>query len=162
MQKNSFLISLLLFFLPLPTVADALNGKVINITDGNTIHILDDSGIKHKIRLAGIDAPGKGQDFGTNSRQHLGSLIHGKEVLVEFIKRDRKGRIVGTVFFEDYGDVNLEMVRAGMAWWFWKYRNEQSTVDQLLYEHAQRKARSERRGLWSHPHPMPPWEWRNR
>ena len=39
--------------------ADTLLGKVINVADGDTITVLDDTHTQHKIRLAGIDAPEK-------------------------------------------------------------------------------------------------------
>ena len=41
--------------LTLPIWADTLTGKVIKITDGDTVHVLQDNHIKEKIRLAGID-----------------------------------------------------------------------------------------------------------
>ncbi|MGA7982360.1 MAG: thermonuclease family protein [Chromatiaceae bacterium] len=67
---------------------------------------------------------------------------------------------------EKHGDVPqeifLRMVRAGLAWWYRKYANEQSPADRLLYEDAENKARAERRGLWTDPDPVPPWEWRHR
>ena len=41
--------------------ADTLLGKVINVADGDTITVLDDTNTQHKIRLTGIDAPEKRQ-----------------------------------------------------------------------------------------------------
>lgn len=38
-------------------MADTMEGKVVGVSDGDTITILDSSNIQHKIRLAGIDAP---------------------------------------------------------------------------------------------------------
>jgi endonuclease YncB( thermonuclease family) len=52
-------------------------------------------------------------------------------------------------------------VRKGLCWWYRKYADEQSAVDRVLYEDAERQARRKRRGLWSDPNPVPPWEWRN-
>jgi len=42
-------------FLPLTAFADTLSGKVVKITDGDTLYILDANYEQHKIRLAGID-----------------------------------------------------------------------------------------------------------
>ncbi len=47
----------LLAFLSLPASADTLTGKVVKITDGDTLYVLDANYKEHKIRLAGIDAP---------------------------------------------------------------------------------------------------------
>jgi endonuclease YncB( thermonuclease family) len=39
----------------------ALTGKVISITDGDTIAIVDSKNVSYKIRLTGIDAPERNQ-----------------------------------------------------------------------------------------------------
>ncbi len=46
-----------LVFLSLTTFANSLTGKVVKITDGDTLYVLDANYKDHKIRLAGIDAP---------------------------------------------------------------------------------------------------------
>jgi endonuclease YncB( thermonuclease family) len=93
-----------------------------------------------KIRLAGIDAPERKQAYGLASRKHLGSIVAGKQVTVEYRKRDRHGRIVGKVLLYavyhtdiDGIDVCLEQVKAGFAWHYKKYQHEQSREDQRLY-----------------------------
>jgi len=45
--------------------------RVVALSDGDTITILDTAKVQHKIRLAGIDAPEKGQAFGERSKQNL-------------------------------------------------------------------------------------------
>ncbi len=75
--------------------ADSLTGKVVKITDGDTLYVLDANYQEHKIRLAGIDAPERRQAYGLASRKHLASIVAGKQVRVEYQKRDRYGRIVG-------------------------------------------------------------------
>ena len=57
--------------------ADTLLGKVINVVDGDTITVLDDTNIQHKIRLAGIDAPENRQAFGNISKQSLVDMVAG-------------------------------------------------------------------------------------
>src|SRR5215470_8954214 len=55
-----------------PTVAadppHSFEAKVVKIADGDTITVLLDK-TQHKIRLEGIDAPEKGQAYGTKARQ---------------------------------------------------------------------------------------------
>jgi micrococcal nuclease len=141
----------------LTAMADTLSGRVV---DGDTVVVLDTDKVQHKIRMAGIDAAESGQDWGTRAKQHLSSLIGGKDVLVETQKQDKYGRTVGKIIADDQ-DVNLAMVRAGLAWWYKKYSREQSAPDRLLYEAAETAAREARVGLWADPNPIPPWDWRH-
>jgi len=139
--------------------ADTLTGKVVRVVDGDTLYVLDADKTQHKIRLAGIDAPEQGQPFGTKAKEALLDLVAGKVVDVDWQKRDRYKRIVGKVI-HDGRDVNLAMVRSGLAWWYRKYADEQSRADRQIYEAAEDRARAERQGLWADPAPVPPWEWR--
>lgn len=42
-----------------------------------------------------------------------------------------------------------------MGWWYRKYAPGDTVLAQL-----EAQARQERRGLWSQPAPLPPWDWR--
>ncbi len=151
--------SVFFVFLSLTTFADTLTGKVVKITDGDTLYVLDTNYKEHKIRLAGIDAPERKQAYGLASRKHLASIVTGKQVTIEYQKWDRYGCIVGKVWIDGV-DACLEQVRAGFAWHYKKYQHEQSTEDQGLYADAENKARNERLGLWRENNPIPPWEYR--
>ncbi len=148
-----------LVFVSLAAFADTLTGKVVKITDGDTLYVLDANYEQHKIRLAGIDAPERKQAYGLASRKHLLSIVAGKQVTVEYQKRDRYRRIIGKVLVDGI-DVCLEQVKAGLAWHYKKYQHEQSPEDQRLYADAEHKARNERLGLWRENNPNPPWEYR--
>ncbi len=124
----------------------ALSGKVVSIADGDTLTILDATNTQHRIRLTGIDAPESRQAFGTRSRQHLADLVFGKGVTVEYDKRDRYGRTLGKVLIEGR-DANLEQIKAGMAWHYKFYENEQLPEDRKTYAEAEREARAAKRGL---------------
>jgi endonuclease YncB( thermonuclease family) len=132
---------------------------VVRVSEGDTIVVLDAGNAQYKIRLTGIDAPERGQAFGTRSRDHLSDLIAGKFVVVEYEKRDRYERILGKVLLSG-NDMNLEQIRAGLAWHYKKYQNEQTTADKVAYSDAEREARMAKRGLWQDANPMPPWEYR--
>jgi endonuclease YncB( thermonuclease family) len=116
-----------------------LSGKVVAISDGDTLTVLDESKTQHKIRLAGIDAPEKAQAFGNNR--------------VEVIDVDRYKREVGRIYLGERF-VNMEMVRDGFAWRYVQYDKPGE------FTAAEANARHNRRGLWTDPHPTPPWEWR--
>jgi endonuclease YncB( thermonuclease family) len=134
--------------------ANTLTGRVERVTDGYTIVILDSANAQHKIRLQGIDAPERGQAFGTKSKDHLSDSVAGKFVVVEYDKRDRYERILGKVLLSNQ-DVNLEQIKAGFAWHYKKYQDDQSTVDREKYSDAEQDARLGKRGLWRDPEPMP-------
>lgn len=115
----------LLLFLALPISAGELESRVVSVADGDTITILDASKSQHRIRLSGIDAPEQGQAFSKRSKENLSRWAFNRDVVVEWNKKDRYGRLVGKVLVDGH-DVNLEQVRAGLAWWCRFYANEQT------------------------------------
>lgn len=151
---------LLLFLAPNTSFADALNCpcKVVKVTDGDTVHVLDQAKKRHRVRLGGIDAPEKKQAFGNKSKQNLVAMVAGQFIEVEFEKQDKYGRIIGKLL-KDGQDVNLKQVKQGFAWHYKHYQKEQSKLDQALYDAAEVEARKKRIGLWSVP-AVPPWEYR--
>ncbi|HLO63481.1 MAG TPA: thermonuclease family protein [Azonexus sp.] len=155
-----FRAALVAFLLVVSAHAETLSGRVVGITDGDTLTVLDANHQQHKIRLAGIDAPEHDQAFGERAKHNLAALAFNKDVAVNWRKVHRK-RLIGRVV-ADGVDVSLEQVKAGMAWWYEKYRKEQSALDRRLYGQAEHDAKTHRVGLWSDPDPIPPWEWRHR
>ncbi len=99
--------------------------------------------------------------FGIRSRQQLADLVFRQQVVVEWSKRDRYGRIVGKVFVGDR-DACFEQVTAGLAWHYKAYQREQSPKDQAAYAAAEDAARKKRTGLWQDPTPIAPWDHRQR
>jgi len=148
---------ILLLFIAFARTAFAViyTGKVIGISDGDTIKILVNQ-TQHKVRLAEIDTPENGQPYGKKAKQALSKLVFGKTVKVEQKDIDRYGRIVGRVYVDSF-DVNAEMIRGGHGWVYRKY-----ATDQTLYV-MEGDAKRNRRGLWALPEAqrVPPWEWRH-
>jgi endonuclease YncB( thermonuclease family) len=148
----------LAFFLALATPAmagETAEGTVVGIIDGDTIDVLHRNK-PNRIRLHGIDCPEKRQDFGTQAKQLASDLAFGKAVSVERVADDRRtGRTVAVVTLPDGRILNHELVKAGLAWWDPKYAPRDTKLRSLEDE-----ARAEKRGLWSHPTPIPPWEFR--
>jgi micrococcal nuclease len=133
----------------------SLTGKVIKVADGDTITVLVPNKDWVKVRLEGIDAPEKSQEFGEASRLALSALVAGKIVNVFSTGKDRYGRTLGWIEVDGI-DVNRRMVADGWAWQFTKY-NSESKLAQL-----QQDAKQSRKGLWKAPNPpMPPWEYRD-
>lgn len=146
-------------FFCLAAHAETLIGRVVGVSDGDTVKILDETNRQWKIRLMGIDAPEKKQAFGQRSKSNLSDLVFNKTVSVEYSKRDKYGRTVGKILVNGL-DANLEQVKAGMAWHYKQYEREQSQHDRQAYSNAEVRARSERLGLWNDALPTPPWAWR--
>ncbi|MFN2576693.1 MAG: thermonuclease family protein [Pyrinomonadaceae bacterium] len=134
-------------------------GRVVRIADGDTITVLDATKTEYRIRLQGIDAPEWHQAFGNRSKKNLSDMIFNKDVTVIYEKTDRYGRMVGKVLFEGK-DINLEQVKAGMAWHYKEYEREQSSEDRDLYARAEDEARGARHGLWVDANPIEPGEFR--
>ena len=82
--------------------------------------------VEHKVRLTGIDAPERGQPFGTVSTKNLNRKVAGKQVRVESTKSDRCGRILDKVWVQPSDcptcgktlNSNHAQILAGMAWWY--------------------------------------------
>jgi endonuclease YncB( thermonuclease family) len=138
-----------------PAAADTLQGRVVAISDGDTLTVLDGKRRQTRVRLFGIDTPERRQPYGSRAKQALSRLAFGKEVRVEVVDKDRWGRTVGRVY-AGRTDVNAEMVREGAAWVHRRYSDD----PELLRLEAE--ARRARRGLWLLPEAActPPWEWR--
>ena len=169
-QPRVLLILLGFLMPPLSALSESLHGRVIGVSDGDTITVLDVDHQQHKIRLSGIDAPEKAQAFGQRSKENLSHLVFNRDVAVEWRKKDRYGRTVGKVMVADSAcreascpkvlDACHAQVLAGMAWWYRQYAGEQEPGDASRYELAEQEARARRLGLWTDSHPTPPWEWR--
>jgi endonuclease YncB( thermonuclease family) len=88
--------------------------KVVKVTDGDTVNVLDQTKVLYKIRLGGIDAPERKQAFGRKSTENLASYVAGEYIEVEYDKRDRYGRIIAKLL-KDGRDINLLQVKDGFA-----------------------------------------------
>ncbi len=135
--------------------AAELSGKVVAVSDGDTITVLSNS-LENRIRLADIDCPEKRQPFGQKAKSLCSELCFGKEVKVSYSKKDRYERIIGSVELPDGRNLNQELLKAGMAWCYTKYCNDETMV------RLEKGARDARVGLWADSDAIPPWEWRNR
>jgi endonuclease YncB( thermonuclease family) len=144
---------------------------VVGVSDGDTITArCGEPGAYEQIRvrLAGIDAPEKGQPFGERAKQAMSDLTFGRQARLECHKTDRYGRSVCNVWVAPASatsgpltlDAGLAMVTAGMAWWYRAYSSEQTPDARGQYEFAETEARARRAGLWADSDPVAPWEWR--
>lgn len=140
-------VSLLVFLV----CASGFRGVVVSVTDGDTIKVKHGETLE-VIRLDGIDAPEKLQEYGPEAREALSGLILNKEVEISPVTKDRYGRTVARVDYN--GSVNEFLVQSGNAWWFRKYARKNSKLALLEAD-----ARLNKRGLWA-KEAVAPWEFR--
>jgi len=134
------------------TFAPPFEAKVIAVHDGDTITVRTDETIK--IRINGIDAPELKQPFGQASKQAMSGLVFGQTVTVKPDKKDRYGRLLARVEIGGK-DTSLTMVELGMAHWYEAYAKHDTQL-----QSAQTQAKTARRGLWSDPKAVAPWDFR--
>ena len=128
---------------------------MIRIVDGDTIDVMH-NGHPHRIRLAGIDAPERKQAFGSRAREFVGQQVFGRTVTFRSSGSDPYRRTLGEVILADGRSLNRELVANGLAWHYKRF-----SADRELAR-LENEARAARRGLWSDPNPIPPWEFRRR
>jgi endonuclease YncB( thermonuclease family) len=138
------------------TYAQEFTVRVVGISDGDTFTAINRDNLQLKIRIYGIDAPEKGQDFGNKAKEILSDYVYGKNIVIDVQSRDSWGRYVSYVFTPDGKDVSLLMLKAGMAWHFKKYDSTEE------YAKAEEQARKAKTGLWSMADPVAPWDYRSK
>ena len=109
----------LLFVLALPCLGQdltAFTGRVSAVSVGDAMTVVDNANREHKVRLAGIDAPETGQEYGAAAKNFLIGLVLNQPVTVVSRRRDDDGRLVAQVFLLGR-DVSYSMLWAGLAWY---------------------------------------------
>lgn len=129
-----------------------LAGTVTSVIDGDTIKVQVPAG-PTIVRLAHIDAPESYQPGGGAATRALHGRLLTQEVSLQVVERQGEDRVVAVVLLGDE-NVNAWMVKQGYAWAF---RAASLDASYCAWEDA---ARSLRRGLWSAPEWVAPWDWR--
>ena len=182
MNKIFFIAAALLCF-SAGAAEQWLDGRIVGVTDGDTVTLLDADLRQHEIRLAGIDAPEtscharkpshldeqcveRSQPFGHTAKKNLTKLVYGKDVRLLLQQEGNKngssyGRKIGTIFVDGV-DANLDQVQHGLAWHYTKYaKRYQSPESFRTYAVAERNAQENKSGLWNNENSIPPWDYRN-
>lgn len=136
-----------------PPRSTEFSGRVVRVRDGDSLVVLGE-GAPVEVRLDGVDAPELVQAFGGRAKRCVAELAFGKPVRLEIRGRDKYDRELAEVFLADGRSLNRELVSAGCAWWFRRYSTDRDLEAREL------QARTERRGLWADPDPVPPWDFR--
>ena len=88
------LLALITLATAAPQEGDTILGKCVSVTDADTISLLSDKSV-YKIRLSGIDAPERGQEYSSKATAALTAKIKGKQVTVDVAGYDKYRRMLG-------------------------------------------------------------------
>lgn len=125
--------------------------RVVDVFDGDTL-ITSRDGRAEIIRLSGIDCPEKDQPFGFAAKDFASTMVQGKTVKVIPVESKRQHKRF-KVYIGDKS-LNEELLKAGLAW-----HNLGLSSDPELAE-MEKRAKHDKKGLWSGANPVPPWEFR--
>jgi len=159
MKTTKFIISAILAMASAAANAEAIEGMIVGVSDGDTVTLLTAQRQQVKIRVQGIDAPEKSQAFGTVSRQSMAKMVFQKNVQAQCSSTDRYGRKICVIYLNGV-DAGLQLVSQGLAWHYKQYAKEQSPRDRATYAYAEENARAQRAGLWTEQNPISPWDFR--
>lgn len=120
--------------------------EVVNVYDGDSLDVLGSNGKKIKLRLYGIDAPEKGQNFSQSAKVFLEDTVKDKLYSLDVRYKDKYGRYVAVLFDENGIALQEDLIRNGFAWVY-----PQFCEDIILcvgWQHVQEEAVNSRQGLW--------------
>lgn len=145
---------LLLFGIPVLAQGQSYVGKGHRVLDGDTIHLLRETGQIVRVELYGVDAPERGQPFADAATRAVRAAVFRTEVRAREKASGPDGR---SFFVVQVGDhvLNEHLLRNGLAWW-----DRQQAPRSDRYRRLEQRARTAERGLWARPEPVPPWTWR--
>lgn len=127
--------------------------QILKVKDGDTFDYLDCNGEIHTVRMAGIDTPEKGQPFANKAKEKLSTLLKSGKITMLRTGSGNHHRLAMEVFVDGI-DVNLELVKCGLAW------REPRFDKSGKYIQAEAEAKRAKIGLWSDPTSVAPWEYR--
>lgn len=78
-------------------IVETFTARVIGLTDGDTIKVLNDSNEQIKVRLDCIDCPELDQPHGKKAKQATSELVFGRTVEILSTGNDRYGRVLAFV-----------------------------------------------------------------
>ncbi|MBL7649092.1 MAG: thermonuclease family protein [Candidatus Hydrogenedentes bacterium] len=107
------------------------------------------------IRLYGVACPVAGQPLADGATSRVLEAAMESTVTVELVGQDTAGTPVARVTLPDGRSLNEDLVRQGLAWW-----DAPNTPEARGFQRAATEAISAKRGLWSTPAPLAPWDYR--
>ena len=153
-------IGILLALLSFCAEADVVTGRVVNVSSGDTLMIVDRTNLRHKIHLLGVAAPDILQDFGQTSRTGLSATAFNQQVQASCRVQDQMHHKL-CIVYQGGLDIGLKQLREGMAWANPAHDKYLSVQERSIYQQGEFFAKIHRGGLWNSKNPTPPWMFRN-
>ena len=152
---------------PTPDNPDAHSSRAVpvwvtSVPDGDSLWVVRhpnavDSALP--VRLFGIDAPERDQDFGREAQEALWRLVwRTKGLRMEVVDVDHYHRLVALLYHQSAGrhrSINRILIEQGHARWYSRFGGEE-----FGFAAAEDLARSNRRGFWKRGQEMAPWDYR--
>lgn len=170
------IMTLIIFFLTVwPATLAAQNADqtmfgyhTVSVLDGDTF-IATDGNIKFRVRMAGLDAPERGEAYGKVATYRLKTLTQNKEVQITPVGKgyDRYGRVLGIVTIAG-NDIALQMIKEGLAFYYrptckdYPTDKDKYNYDPRIYVEAEQSARQAKKNMWSREKVTYPCEYRRR
>lgn len=159
----------------------AFSGIVTNVGDGDGFKVFhvpfmrtasySRGSPRLSVRLAGVDAPevrffnAPAQPVSKEAKEYLKAMVLNKRVRIKVLSIDMYRRILAIVYVRrgwfTWGNVNVQMVRAGMACVYVGRGAEYGECHAQLMN-AERKAKSEKVGIWKDRHVVLPMEYKKK
>ena len=99
-MKIKQILFIFLLLHPLLLMGQEIRGKITYVSDGDTYHFVSDE-TKLRIRLSEVDCPETLQEFGLEAKEFVVNRILNKKVLIKVKERDRYGRYVAHIIYDD-------------------------------------------------------------
>jgi micrococcal nuclease len=121
--------------------------KPLAVMDGDTYIINGD-----RIRLLGVDCPELSQEYGHEAKMHVWGLLKGAEIKVDRVKKDKYGRWLSHVYFNNT-PLDSVIVVNGWGWAdTYNHVNEDLMVRAKVYS----------LGLWGRTNIVEPYKFRDK
>jgi|GEM_PF-2977990 len=154
MRKPQYLLVILMCLVfgstPQPIIAGDLQGKVVEVVDGETL-VVSYSGNLVRVQLCTLSAPKGAHPLAAIVRQHLADFVLNKFVSVHYFRM--QGGVVEGLVMLNGNDIGIQMIRDGAANYNSGYDSKISAVARQAYFDSERAARNEMRGIWQGSEP---------
>ncbi len=135
------------------TFPGTFQATVIGVSDGDTMSVKLADGTVERLRFQSIDAPESDQPFGEEATQFVEAKAMNREATVTASGRDQYQRLIAKIEVQGE-DLSTELLKAGLAWWFYHYS------DELDLAAIEAESKANRRGLFASDTPIYPRIWR--
>ena len=134
--------------------AQTFTGKVTEVVKGDVL-VIAHGEKPEKVRVAGVDCPELAQPFGPEAKKFTSDLVLNKDVSVEQLGTDNEGKTIARITLWDGRSLDEELLTEGMGWYYEMHPGNSESLRRLAA-----KAITAKKGLWTDPAPLAPWDFR--